>query len=300
MTIITKHQSFSFFNPSLEDFLIYYFSEINLDAYFEVLKSSTYIEQFRNRISTKKSDPKKVLFIDNNYKKLFDLFIDKIPELESYSNVKEFDIIVCLLRLFSWNDVKDVVIKTFSECDFKHLEYSDKDNLIEILEYFANNKLIELIPIEIEYLIVKLTENSSYYILYYKLPEILKLYQDIIDNMQKNKLHLFREYRNNLIKSWEQNIEKHISISSDITEIVDETELKVYVKSKLKEIELNTKIFKVRNFITLKKYQFDFESQLQENQEFAKQKNIELENVLTNNSDIDEIMEVNRLFNNEK
>lgn len=295
-----KTSEFSFFNPSLEDFLIYYFNEINLDEYFNVLKASTYIEQFKNRISTKNGDSKKVLFLDNNSKKLFNLFIERIPELKSYTNVKEFDIIVCLLRLFPWNDIKEIVIKTFSECDFKYLDYRDKDNLIEILEYFAYKNIIELIPIEIEYLLVKLTEDASYYFLYYKLPEFFKLYQDKINNMQKNKLQLFRDYRNNLIKSWEENIEKHITNSSDINEIDNEEELREYVKNKIKEIKVNTKNLGISNFITLKKYQFDFDNQLEDNLEIAKQKNIELENVLTPNSKVNETMEVNRLFNNEE
>jgi hypothetical protein len=51
--------------------------------------------------------------------------------------------------------------------------------------------------------------------------------------MEKNKSQWFRDYRNNLIKSWEENIEKHISASSDISEIENEDELKLFVKKRL-------------------------------------------------------------------
>jgi hypothetical protein len=241
---------FSFFNPSLEDFLIHYFSEINLEAYFDVLKSSIYIEQFKNRISTKKEDFKKVLFLGSNSQKLLNIFIERLPDLKTYSSIKEFDVIVCLIRLFPWYQVKDLVIKTFSECDFKYLGLNDKDNLIEILEYFYHNGLVELIPIDIEYLIVKLTEDAYYYLLYYKLPELFKLYEDVIYNMEKNKSHWFRDYRNNLIKSWEENIEKHIYISSNISEIENEDELKLFVKNRLAEIEENTKRFRISYYFT--------------------------------------------------
>jgi hypothetical protein len=111
---------YRFLNPSVEDFLVYYFNR-NIETYFDVLESANYFEQFKNKITTEQAANRKVLFVSENYTKLLDLFTRKIDDLKSYSGIIEFDIVICLIQLFKWADIEPVVIKHLKGCRLDYL-----------------------------------------------------------------------------------------------------------------------------------------------------------------------------------
>jgi hypothetical protein len=289
-----------FLNPSIEDFLYYYFNSENIDEYFTVLESSKYLEQFKGRITTQKETwSKRIYFNDSNYNKFLQLFIDKFPELSSYSANKDLDVIVCLLRLFKWKDIEDIVIGNFNDLKIENLDWTDKYNLIEIMEYFAKNDLTKLISISLNEVFVKITEDFLSINLFTEtLPNLLNYpaYENILNEMEQNDLNSFKEYRNNIINFWEQNIEKYIK-TSDVTTADCEEEIAKIAKEKIKEITKSTKKLKIHNFIALRKFKFNSEKQFEENIEARKFKKIEIENIKQKELVLNEIAEVNRLFN---
>ncbi len=295
-----KTTELRFLNPSIEDFLYYYFNSENIDEYFTVLESSKYLEQFKGRITTQKETwSKRIYFNDSNYNKLFQLFIDKSPELSSYSANKNLDVIVCLLRLFKWKDIEDIVISNFNDLKIENLDWTDKYNLIEIMEYFAKNDLTKLISISLNEVFVKITEDFlSIHLFTETLPNLLNypVYENTLNEMKQNDFNSFKKYRNNIIHFWEQNIEKYIK-TSNVTTADCEEEIEKIAKEKIKEITKLTKQLKVHNFITLRKFKFNSEKQFEENIEARKSKKIEIENITKKELVSNEIAEVNRLFN---
>lgn len=294
-----KSTEIKFLNPSVEDFLYYYFNSSNIDEYFNVLESSKFLEQFKGRITTQKEIwSKKIYFSGSNYNRLFNLFINKYPELVSYSANKDLDVIVCLLNLFKWEDIEDIVVRILNDLKIENSDWSDKYNLIEILEYFAKNGLTKLIPIKLNEIFVKITEGFlSIHLFTETLPNLLNypVYLDTINEMKQNDFDSFKKYRNNIINFWEQNIEKYIQ-TSNVTAAESKEEIEQIAKEKINEITKLTERLLVRNFITLKKFKFNSEKQFDENNESKKLKKIEIENIKSKELISNEIAEINRLF----
>ena len=289
-----------FLNPSIEDFLYYYyFNNDNIDEYFIILKSSKYLEQFKRKITTKKENyVKKIYFDDSNYNRLLELFIDKYPYLDSYSSNKDLDVINCLINLFNWKDIEKIVISIFNKLSIENLNWDDKYNLIEILEYFAKNQLTELIPIPLNKLFVKITEGYlSIHLFIEIIPNLLKhgVYENTINKMKQNDFNSFKEYRNNIINYWEQNIEKYIE-TSNITTAMTKNDIDKIAKERIKELTKLTEQLQVRNFITLRKFKFNSEKQLSNNIEAKRAQKVEIENIKKKESISDEINAINRLF----
>ncbi|WP_024481145.1 restriction endonuclease [Cellulophaga baltica] len=303
--IITRHSEhyqsidIRFLNPSIEDFLYYYFNNDNIDEYFIILKSSKYLEQFKRKITTKKENyVKKIYFDDSNYNRLLELFIDKYPCLDSYSSNKDLDVINCLINLFNWKDIEKKVISIFNKLTIENLNWEDKYNLIEILEYFAKNQLTELIPIPLNKLFVKITEGYlSIHLFTAIIPNLLKhnVYENTINKMKQNDFNSFKEYKNNIINYWEQNIEKYIE-TSNITTAMTKNDIDKIAKERIKELTKLTEQLQVRNFITLRKFKFNSEKQLSNNIEAKRAQKVGIENIKKKDSISDEINAINRLF----
>lgn len=294
-----KSTEIRFLNPSIEDFLYYYFNNGNIDEYFTVLESSKYLEQFKVRIATEKELwGKKIYFKNSNYNRLLELFNNKYPDLESYSSNKDLDVIVCLIKLFKWKDIKDKVILIFNKISIEDLSWTDKYNLIEIMEYFAKNELTELIPIPLNELFVKITEGFlSIHLFTETLPNLLNhnVYEVTLSNMKQNDSNSFKEFRNNIIHFWEQNIEKYIQ-TSNVTTAESKDDIEAIAKEKIKEITKLTEQLQVKNFITLRKFKFNSEKQLIDNIESKQIKKIEIENITIKELVSNEVNEVDRLF----
>lgn len=226
------------------------------------------------------------------------LFVDKYPSLISYAGNKNLDVIVCLLRLFKWSDVKNIVLDIFRKLEVEELHWDDKDNLIEIMEYFAKFNLTKLIPISLNEIFVKLTEGYlSIHFFTETLPNLLNypVYEKVLADMGHIDFNSYREFKNNIIYFWEQNIEKYI-LTSNVTTAESKEEIDQIANEKIKEITKLTEQLKVYNFISLRKFKFKSEEQLLENNNAKAIKKLDIENVKNKELYTNEISEINRLF----
>ncbi len=294
-----QSEELKFLNPSIEDYLYYYFNNGNVDEYLRVLNASIYLEQFKNRIATsQESWEKKIIFNNSDYNRLLELFIDKLIGLKSYSTNKDLDTILCLITLFKWEDVQDDVINAFCKLNLDNLVWTDKYNLIEILDYFALKGLTKLIPISLNEIFIKITEGYlSIHLFTHYLPKLLKhdVYRENIADMKRTDHHSFKEYKNNIILFWQQNIENYIQ-SSNVTSADTEDEIEILAKEKIKEIQDLTEQLQVNNFIALRKFKFNSKKQFSQNIESKKAAKTLIENISMKDNTENEINEVNRLF----
>jgi len=293
---------YRFLNPSIEDFLVYYFNR-NIDTYFVVLRSANYFEQFKNQISTNQKADKKVLFISENYSKLLDLFKSKINDLKSYSDNVELDIVICLIQLFSWNDIKQTVNQRLIKCQLDYLSWNNKRDLIYILKYYAENDIVESFPISLDNVFLKLFENLQSHYLLNEIEQLFDFsaYSSIIRNMKSSNIDIYREYRNNIKEFWERDIDEYIKAEWDVKKADNLAELKKVVRARISEaIKLNKRIG-IFSQVKLKDYQFDYEKQLKENlldkETKNTQKELTLNKKLTENN---QKLAVDRLFNYEQ
>ncbi len=293
---------YRFLNPSVEDFLVYYFNR-NIETYFDVLESANYFEQFKNKITTEQAANRKVLFVSENYTKLLDLFTRKIDDLKSYSGIIEFDIVICLIQLFKWADIEPVVIKHLKGCRLDYLDWKNKKDLVFILKYFAEKDIIDSFPISLDHVFIKLTENIQSHYLLTEIEELFmyEKYSDFVSEMKSSKAEEFSNYRNNIKEFWGREIDVYVKDYWDVKKADNIEDLKKIVRSRIKDaVKINKKVG-IFNHIKFKNYQFDYEKQLKENI-LEKETNIKQRGIKINKiqNATNQKIAIDRLFNHEQ
>jgi adenylate kinase family enzyme len=299
--INSKYNSieYKFLNPSIEDFLVYYYNN-NIDVYFTSLKSAIYFEQFKNQIATTDGN-RRIVFTGNDYRKLLNLFNDKVFELKSYSNNDELDAIICLIRLFKLNDIKSAVIKLFKRCKLGYLGWTDKQNLIDILKYFAKNKMIPLIPFTLKELFIKLTEDMPSHYLFFEIESLSEIddYKSAILDMKKTDKISYKVYKENVLSFWESELYKFVCDESEIKYAESIDGLKNTVRDRIKEAKKANKKIGIFDNSVFKKYQFDYERQLEENANERNNLPLVIEEIKKQEIISNENLVIDKLFNNE-
>ncbi|MFD2827536.1 restriction endonuclease [Leeuwenhoekiella polynyae] len=292
---------YRFLNPSVEDFLVYYYN-LNIDIYFVVLEAASYFEQFKNKISTEQPADRKVLFVSENYTKLLSLFTRKIGDLKSYSGILELDIVICLIQLFKWSDIESLVVKYLKECSIDYLDWKNKKDLVFILKYFAEKDIVDYFPISLNHVFIKLTENIQSHYLLSEIQDLFlfEKYSEFVSKMKNSNVEEFSNYRNNIKEFWGREIDVYVKDDWDVKKADNLEDLKKVVRSRIKDaIKINKKIG-IYNYIKFKTYQFDYEKQLNENL-LEKEANIKQRGIKINKiqHSTNQRAEIDRLFNYE-
>jgi hypothetical protein len=86
-----------------------------------------------------------------------------LPHLKGSGASKDLDTVVVLIRLFKWVDIREKVISIMNNLSIITLSWDDRDNLIEVLDYVANNNVISEFNFSIKDFLIQLSENMTYY-----------------------------------------------------------------------------------------------------------------------------------------
>jgi adenylate kinase family enzyme len=294
---------YKFFNPSIEDFLQFYFSEKNLEEYFNVLNSAIFFSQFKERISTNPDkQSESVFFSTKNYTKLLKIFIERIPHLQPYSGSKELETIICLIRLFQWTHTKDLLIEVMNNLFINKLYWGDRENLIEILDYIAENNLNNSFSFSLEEMFLKLTEDMLSYYQIYSLSKLISkhnIYTEFLERHRKIETEYFKTIQSNINKCWDKDLNDFISTTYGIATLTDKNELYKTIETRKEEaIKLN-KLMRVDTSPIISDFSFDYDDQIIKNIAKKSEDKLKIENMLKDESKISESLEINRLFNHE-
>ncbi|MFV7235323.1 restriction endonuclease [Flavobacterium sp. ZB4R12] len=290
---------YSFFNPSIEDFLYDYFSR-NKDEYITILKSAIYFEQFKERITTKHiKGAKRIYFSDKKrITQLFDILNNISSDLTGFGN-NDLNFIVILLRLFQWNDIKGIVIERLNAFNLEYLSWGDRDNLIEILSHLADNNLTNFIA-PLEELILSLSKNMDHYYhieIFSNLISKHSAYKDIIENAKNSNFEYYNRIQENIDESWNKSIDHYIKQTYNLNSITNKEDLiEVITKRKEDAKKINLAI-SINNSTILDSYEFDYASQLDLNNAFTLEEGIEIDDFQGDKDVPNETLEINRLFN---
>jgi len=292
---------FKFLNPSIEDFLYYHFSSNNCDEYFNVLLSAHYFEQFKGRISTKiEHHSKKIYLGGKNYEKFLKIFIDKIPNLKSYSSNHHLDTISCLIRLFQWQDIKDIVIRIMNKLEMEMWSWSDRDYLIEFLDYIAENKITEEFTISYKDILLSLSEDIPSYFLIEKLSKLVskhKIYQNLISENKENESEYYTCFQNNISKCWEEDINYFISNTYEINKVTEKEILEKVILERIYEAKKLNDMLYVDNVSALDNFTFDYKKQIDDNVVKSIEIESKIENIQKKESKENDVVIINNLFN---
>lgn len=290
---------YSFFNPSIEDFLYDYFTR-NKDEYLTHLRSAISYEQFKGRITTTYiKDSKEILFSEKKLQaQLLEIFISKAPHLSGYGD-NDLNYIVILIRLFAWDSVVSIVRDRINSLNLSTLGWTDRENLIEILSYMAEHDLTNCID-QLDNLILILSKNmeSHHHIeSFSKLISKYNIYSNVIENSKSSNNEYYDQIKLNIEESWSKNIDQYIKQSYNLSSITTKEEL-IKVVTKRKEDAKNiTRALNISNSSAVDNYEFNYDLQLDTNKSAISSEKVTIGNFEESHDLINEIIEVNRLFN---
>ena len=292
--------TFKFLNPSIEDFLYYQFSLNNCEEYLNVLKSALYFEQFKGRITTNiEKGSKRIYLGGKHYKELLNVFITKIPNLKSYSFNQKLDSVICLIRLFHWQDIKGIVIETINNMELKDCSWTEREYFIEFLDYIAKNELTSEFNISYKDIILSLTENIPSYFLIQDISRLFsnhEIYRRLIEENKDSKTEYYDRFQENISKCWEKEINYFISTTYNINEIIERKVLEKVVSERINEAKKLNNLIQIDDISALDNYFFDFEKQIKNNISKSLESEIVIENIKINEVKENEEFIINNLF----
>lgn len=290
---------YSFFNPSIEDFLYDYFTR-NKDEYLTHLRSANSFEQFKGRITTTYiKDSKQILFSEKKLvTQLLEIFISKAPHLSGYGD-NDLNYIIILIRLFAWDSIGSMVHERINSLNLKILGWTDRENLIEILSYMAEHDLTNCID-QLDDLILILSKNmESHHQIesFSKLISKYNIYGNAIENSKSSNNEYYDQIKVNIEESWNKNIDQYIKQSYNLSSITTNEELIKVVTKRKEEANNIIRAINISSSSAVDNYEFNYEQQLETNRSAMSSKKITIDNFQESHDPINEIIEVNRLFN---
>ena len=298
-TIDKNNVRYSFFNPSIEDFIFAYFQNSD-EEYYQVLKSAVFFEQFKYRITTVRIKGEKRINFSSTpaRQKLYEIFNEKKPFLKGYySGDSKLNVISIIIRLFSKNEDKRELIQKINDLDVIYLSWDDRDNLTEILQYIAENNLNPRIN-NLPYLIKILSKDIPSHYLIQNFANLIKenatLY-DIIKSAKEQNNNYYKDIEKNINDSWEKFCDDYISDAYGIDKTTDIEELDDIIKKRKKEaIQINNNIG-LESPKSIIEYKFDISSQIEINNKKSNENDIKIQGYQDKNKT--EILDINKLFN---
>lgn len=295
-TIDKNNIRYSFFNPSIDDFLFAYFQNSN-EEYLQLLKSSVYFEQFKYRITTSiVKGEKRIDFSNkNSRKKLYEVFEEKKKLLKGFHSNANLDIISTLIRLFNKNEIEIELLERINDLDISYLSWDDRDNLSEILKYLAQNNWAQQINNLLELIKILSKDSISYYQIKNFASLIKENYTDLINDSKISDCDYYNEIQKNINDSWEKLSNDYMTEAYGIDKTLEKDELdEIINKRKEEAIQIN-KDMGLEGSEAIIEYEFDTSSQIEFNKEKNKENDIKIQGYKENARD--EVLEINRLFN---
>jgi|694.fasta_scaffold13176_8 hypothetical protein len=297
-TIDKNSVRYSFFNPSIEDFIYLYFQS-SFEEYIQLLNSAVFFEQFKYRITTTiVKNEKRIDFSSiQKRKKLFDIFKEKKTFLKGYYSDSNLNIISTLIRLFNKNEIEEELLDRINGLDISYLSWEDRDNLSEILKYIAQNNLVQKIN-NISELIAILSKDALSHYQIKSFANLIKensIYYDFINNSKMNSADYYNEIQENINTSWEKLSNDYMTDAYGLDKTLDKDEIEDIINKRKEEaIQINIDIG-LEGSESIIEYEFDTSSQIEFNKEKSKDNDVKIlgyEELSRN-----EVSEINRLFN---
>nr|WP_315224526.1 hypothetical protein [uncultured Flavobacterium sp.] len=297
-TIDKNDIRYSFFNPSIDDFIFAYFQNSN-DEYLQLLKSAVFFDQFKYRIATTiVKGEKRIDFSNKNSKKnLYDIFEEKKNLLKGFYSDSNLNIISTLIRLFNKNEIEVELLNRINELEIIYLSWEDRDNLSEILIYIAQNDLVLQIN-NLSDLIMMLSKDAPSYYQIKSFASLIKensSYSDFINDSKINECDYYIEIQKNINNSWEKLSNDYMTDAYGIDKTIEKEELEDLINKRKEEAIQINKDIGLEGSEAIIEYEFDTSSQIEFNIEKNKANDIKIQGYEEKTRN--EVLEINRLFN---
>lgn len=291
---------YTFLNPSIEDFLYTHFSN-NIEEYFSVLKSATTFEPFKGKITVKLEESKRLYFgTSETNSKLLNIFLERLPYLQSFNTAKDINTVLILIRLFKWNDISERVIHIMNYLNLDNLSWNDRDNILEILDYILEKNLIDYFSFSKEEYLLKLSREMNYYYQIQSLSKFIfrnKTFGEVIKNSRLINNEFFQLFQQNIDESWNLSIDYYIEQNINLKDVTDEEELLTQINHHKDEAKKINELINVANSPVIKQYSLYNEKLLNRIKTINSEKESKIQPLKSKSQIVNESLEINRLFN---
>jgi energy-coupling factor transporter ATP-binding protein EcfA2 len=219
-------------NPSLEDYLVYYYSAEGIDEYFDVLKSAVYSNQVGGRITTR-NELKKISLDGNNRQFLWEAVAAKIGNYESVSGNPRWQELVLLTELFNWNEIVAFLMPYVLNFNRETVSWPDYDAILNIFKYIhKNGKSAEITSVIDRYLLLMAKSIVSHYQItsFQKMIDDNPFFRDRLADIQNSSSIFFGILQNAIDDAWKKGFDTFLLHSGNIETVFDEKELKSTVE----------------------------------------------------------------------
>lgn len=298
-TIDKDQVRYSFFNPSLEDFIFEYYQNA-IEEYLHVLKASVFFEQFKYRITTESFlGEKRINFSPLIIReKLYQIFNEKKDTLEGYYYTDNLiNTISVITRLFQRDEDEIDIVSKINQIDVSYLNWIDRENLTEILKYAAHNDLTSQIE-DLPHLITLLSADATSYYQIITFAELINgndSYFELIKNAKEDQSEYYTEIQNNIDSSWDKFSDDYMTDTYGIDKTTDVEELASIISKRKEEAGKINKKIGLEDSDAIIQYDFDTSTQISFNKEKNSNQDIKIQGYQEEARN--EIMDINRLFN---
>lgn len=298
-TIDKNNIYFSFFNPSIEDFIFNYFKNLP-EEYLQLLKSAVFYDQFKYRITTTSIEGEKRINFSSRIirKKLFNIFNEKkeFLDVDTYNN-SSILIVSIFIRLFTKDENESEIVGKINDISISYLSWDDRENLIEILKYIAQNNLTSQVTNISKFLTALSKDIPSHYQIkiFANLIKENEVYLNFIKNAKEQADEYYKDIQKNIDISWQKSCDDYMTDTYGIDSTIDIDELEDIIKKRKEEaVQINDEIG-LKSSQSIVDYEFDISSQIEGNKQKSSDNDILIKGF--NEKNKNEVVEINSLFN---
>jgi hypothetical protein len=294
---------YKFFNPSIEDFIFSLFRD-DAEDYLPVLKAATYSEQLTNRITLKENEKDKYIYLggDREYSALFKIVNSRLAQIDHQYNLADIQNAVTLTRLFRWRDIEAQIIDVINNVLPSVLSWTDRDNLIELLEYVSRNNLSSILSIDPFDIILILSRNIKDYLQIRDISALVlkcPIYGNMIGGARISRRQDYDEFQYNIDEAWRTTFDTYITNSSSLNLATDRTHLSAEIQRKKLEAGSINEHLSIVISPAINEYTIDFDNIIDRNMKARSNGNTVIGDLNTVKSEVPEEIEIERLFNDD-
>jgi hypothetical protein len=194
------------------------------------------------------------------------------------------------------------VIDLMDQLTIIYLTWDDRTNLIKILNYIADNNLIDSFSFSIRDILLALSANMTYYFQIEEFSTLIsrnELYREIIEESMYNDLEYYQELQININNSWSNSINYYIDQTFNLNSILDKNELINAIAERKKTAKKINEALLLDSSPVVEDYTFDYDLRLKKNLLRNAEKESTIKSFDSDVSGINETLEVNRWFNSD-
>ena len=121
------------------------------------------------------------------------------------------------------------------QLSIQYLTWDDRTNLIEILNFIANNELISYFSFSIEEILLSLSANINYHFQIDALAKLIsdqQIYSEVIEDSKNSDSEYFARFQSNIDKAWFNSIDYFMTQTGGLDTFLKKDDLVIAINER--------------------------------------------------------------------